>query len=592
MRRTIALSVVLWALIAPSVPATEPTLLSPTDASVAGLSDEQIFGIDRHGVPLASGTVTMPDASPSLPFMMSTDDSPVETRGWECVPGVIRDDGVEIFRLEVRLTTPVQAVTLTGVSGALIAPDSTPLELRDDGQGEDVTANDGVFTTGPFRYNTAAPLPTYYLNDPSSPAGVNIIAVGQVAIEETSGATTRFLIHPSVGIVDSALPAPSINTLSDDVQISQNLINVRTATRATQAYLRGTGGNLSGLTTTIYARLPDVIDMFLFFSTYKIERVPYAEPENFFAGSHTSVQVNFTGTGQPMFDNSAAYGSAGTLSGMNVLDAYDRGALSVTAVHEMLHQWAAYLNSAIGLTDGTGHFLARSSVGSLVGGQQWLDNGDGTFTLNCEEGRNAAHAASPLDRYLMGLIEGNDVPTLHVYDPTSPPPLLRCGEIIDDIVRTVTVKYIQEFHGPRWPGPATAKRDFRLAFVAESHNRWLTTTEMTYYDTLARHFAAAVPPESPDPYVSINWAPITRFFGEGTSWRTEIIRYHDTDQDGDVDLSDFEVFQTCFNGPNRPPRATNCDRVDEDQDGDVDQTDFAGFLACFNGPNRPPKCAP
>ncbi len=27
----------------------------------------------------------------------------------------------------------------------------------------------------------------------------------------------------------------------------------------------------------------------------------------------------------------------------------------------------------------------------------------------------------------------------------------------------------------------------------------------------------------------------------------------DLDRDGDVDMSDFSVFQACFNGPNRPP---------------------------------------
>lgn len=28
----------------------------------------------------------------------------------------------------------------------------------------------------------------------------------------------------------------------------------------------------------------------------------------------------------------------------------------------------------------------------------------------------------------------------------------------------------------------------------------------------------------------------------------------DLDADGDVDMADFALFQTCFNGPNRPPR--------------------------------------
>lgn len=62
----------------------------------------------------------------------------------------------------------------------------------------------------------------------------------------------------------------------------------------------------------------------------------------------------------------------------------------------------------------------------------------------------------------------------------------------------------------------------------------------------------------------------------------------DTDLDGDVDLTDFGVLQSCFNGPNRPPLHAGCEIVDFDQDTDVDLTDFSVFQQCFNGPNRPP----
>ncbi len=64
----------------------------------------------------------------------------------------------------------------------------------------------------------------------------------------------------------------------------------------------------------------------------------------------------------------------------------------------------------------------------------------------------------------------------------------------------------------------------------------------------------------------------------------------DLDLDGDVDLADFAVFQTCFNGPNRPHAGTGCADADFDGDADVDLGDFAVFQGCFNGPNRPPAC--
>ncbi len=64
----------------------------------------------------------------------------------------------------------------------------------------------------------------------------------------------------------------------------------------------------------------------------------------------------------------------------------------------------------------------------------------------------------------------------------------------------------------------------------------------------------------------------------------------DYDNDGDVDLNDFALFQMCFAGPNTPPAYGGCDKPDMDADGDVDLIDFGLFQSCFNGPNNPPAC--
>src|SRR6185436_911595 len=60
-------------------------------------------------------------------------------------------------------------------------------------------------------------------------------------------------------------------------------------------------------------------------------------------------------------------------------------------------------------------------------------------------------------------------------------------------------------------------------FFAETHQRVLNRVEMTFYDMLAAHDTKAVPPGQPDPYVGFNWAPITRFFGEDTTWRSDVL---------------------------------------------------------------------
>lgn len=62
--------------------------------------------------------------------------------------------------------------------------------------------------------------------------------------------------------------------------------------------------------------------------------------------------------------------------------------------------------------------------------------------------------------------------------------------------------------------------------------------------------------------------------------------FADADGDGDVDQTDFAIFQVCFTGPdgqivNRPCR---CDCYDRNSDGHVDGLDFTAFINCASGP--------
>lgn len=63
--------------------------------------------------------------------------------------------------------------------------------------------------------------------------------------------------------------------------------------------------------------------------------------------------------------------------------------------------------------------------------------------------------------------------------------------------------------------------------------------------------------------------------------------FADADEDGDVDLSDFGVWQTCFTGfnvgPVSPP-PSYCTCFDRLNDNDLDQEDLVAFLDCFSGP--------
>jgi hypothetical protein len=484
-----------------------------------GVSRDQILGVDPRGIPIVSETAAGHAASSKRRAAPAT--LPAGTRGWETIPGVIRDDGVDTFRVEVDAGGPVAHVTMTGVSGQLVPPAAPPFTLRDDGRDGDRVAGDFVFTSGPFTYNVAQPMFPFYRLDPDSPAGLEVLDAGDVTIEELDGSTTQFLLKPSVGVLRSDVPATSRTAVAPDIVVSPHLVNIRSSARATQQFLRGRPVALSDLTRPILAVLPDAFDFFFFFSADKIENLPYLSVPNFHAGVHALVQVDYTGTGLAPFDGSAAYGSRGRLLGVNVMDAYERGILSNNATHELVHQWASYTDPALGLSDGTAHYGSRTSVGSLVGGFLWIDNHDGTFTRDCTEGRGGgAHHAPPLDKYMMGLIDGAAVPPLHV-DLGSDPICIGPPNVIDAYA-TTTIDDIQRVHGVRAPGPATAQRDFAIAFVVESHDRLLDATEMTFYDLLAAHYTKPVPADRPDPYLGFNWVPIERFFGEGTTWRSDI----------------------------------------------------------------------
>lgn len=58
----------------------------------------------------------------------------------------------------------------------------------------------------------------------------------------------------------------------------------------------------------------------------------------------------------------------------------------------------------------------------------------------------------------------------------------------------------------------------------------------------------------------------------------------DFDQDGDVDLEDFGIFQACYSGPGIAQNTPACRGARLDGDDDVDLDDFQKFFNCLSGP--------
>ncbi|NOS70356.1 MAG: hypothetical protein HOP33_10540 [Verrucomicrobia bacterium] len=352
--------------------------------------------------------------------------------------------------------------------------------------------------------------------DPDEPVGIYQNNLNDLWVD-----SDYFLITPSLAILNTNVPAVETVMLASNIQVSAHLINLVTTNRELQRVLR-IGGGLTALTQRIYSVLPDAFDFLPFFSTDHIEYSNRLTSANFVSGKYMPVSRNFTGTGTSVFDNTAAFGSSGRLKAIPMMDIMERGInSSQNTAHEISHHWAAELSTSLFITSGDGHYSPNSFINSILGGQYKAVTNTGPgggYIKRCfyMDYTNA----TPLDKYLMGLISTSAVPPVLVSSNTL---VIPCDGVVSNFRAPVTISNIVAVHGVRTPGPATAQKDFRLGFVAGSHNRLLTATEMTFYDLLAAHFTKPLASNYPPPMITYGWTPATKFFGEGTTWNSDVL---------------------------------------------------------------------
>ena len=67
----------------------------------------------------------------------------------------------------------------------------------------------------------------------------------------------------------------------------------------------------------------------------------------------------------------------------------------------------------------------------------------------------------------------------------------------------------------------------------------------------------------------------------------------DVDRDGDVDFDDFDIFVSCFTGPDpKDELPVGCLFLDTDDDGDIDCDDWEVFIDAWTEDEDPPSFAP
>lgn len=149
---------------------------------------------------------------------------------------------------------------------------------------------------------------------------------------------------------------------------------------------------------------------------------------------------------------------------------------------ELGHQWLAFVDfrddagvvSHELLDEGQAHWSWFLDTGnSPMNGNAWIDHGDGTFSTD----PTRAPSFSPLDLYLMGLIDADDVPPFFYVDDadgygrhrgSTPEFLLGDAPFTVSGTRVdVGIEQIIDVEGVRRPGPGDAQTHFRLlpAFV-------------------------------------------------------------------------------------------------------------------------------
>ena len=194
----------------------------------------------------------------------------------------------------------------------------------------------------------------------------------------------------------------------------------------------------------------------------------------------------------PQFDHTSEYGSQGRLRSfltMKNLKVWEDDPLENTfgpatstlsvLTHEFGHTWLAFIDPPVLLTRDRAHwnFFLHTS-GSLLGGNDIQDNGDGSFITLAPK-----NIYSPLDLYLMGLLKPEDVPpTFLVTDPHDldlPPPYdqqtitsdqLQSIYSLGDVGfrgdrQEVRIEDIIAVNGTRIPDAESSQKDFRTAFI-------------------------------------------------------------------------------------------------------------------------------
>lgn len=220
----------------------------------------------------------------------------------------------------------------------------------------------------------------------------------------------------------------------------------------------------------------DEYDFLVVFSNFD-----FTMPDEDAGAFYMGVKNDVKGIARELFDYSGLFGSNGKLQGTvdmgnisklttDPMDAQFEATFRLLG-HEVMHRWGAYVSFrdssgtvSTGLLSGDhSHWsFLLDTKASLLYGNQWQDNGNGTFTSVAAE-----DYYSPLDLYLMGMYDKSQVPAMLLInnpeiDPSRQPEV---GSAVSGNATTVSIDQIIAAEGERVPNATQSQKEFKTAFI-------------------------------------------------------------------------------------------------------------------------------
>jgi hypothetical protein len=389
---------------------------------------------------------TAPAAAQSVRFLKYT-------------PQVLPAEGPEPLRLEVEVTGAPTRVSVD-FNPAGLPP--SPIEMRDDGAGDDRVAGDSIFT---------AMLPSGPIRSARTADDVNRVFIGFLNL--FSGASNVFRGNLFAEVYTDDAGTYPIVRLDPFLQATTRLVNIHDP----------------GYFATADPRR--VLQEFYrwFGDDYDVVNLIYA-PQRFANRTHSIIKNTVDGIGVSRIDGSGQFGSNGRLQGISqfpipgLFDGAETGHL-----HELGHQWINFLNAppfAIGRPHWPRSTMATGVMGLSIGGQggqggsfpcDITEQADGSLLLRP---RTEAPGYNDLDLYLMGLLPPGEVRRQIVFDDQSAQ--ISCtGQAFTGAVTRVAIADVVGQFGPRLPAAGAAPTAFRLATVLVTRDELVSPEAMWLY---------------------------------------------------------------------------------------------------------------